>query len=112
MSVAIILPRKSIEKRKRKKIKRGCVNWGDIISPSRKGNIMADIIDLNNKLNYEEKQLLMHSVNIYLEKLHFVIKNGQYYNVSNFVIKSLKVDCEKLLILREKLFSVEVEKID
>lgn len=68
------------------------------------------MLDFNNLITYEEKSLLMHCINTYLEKLDFVIKNGKYYCTGSFVIKDLENDYKKLVELQKKIFLIEIKE--
>ena len=56
----------------------------------------------------EEKKLILHSINIYLEKLDFVLKNSSTYNIDNLTISLLKDDCNNLVNLRSKISLIEI----
>lgn len=67
--------------------------------------------EFDHLITYEEKSLLLHCINTYLEKLDFVINNSKYFCTSDFVIIDLKSDREKLKKLQKKIFLVEVKHL-
>ena len=56
-----------------------------------------------------DKQLLLFSVNNYLDKLNFVFKNWKYYLSSDLTLSLLKSDYKDLKKLRDKLFAINSE---
>lgn len=56
----------------------------------------------------EEKKLILHSINVYLEKLDFVLKNSSTYNIDDLTISLLKDDCNNLVNLRSKISLIEI----
>lgn len=56
----------------------------------------------------EEKKLILHSINVYLEKLDFVLKNSSTYNIDDLTISLLKDDCDNLVNLRSKISLIEI----
>ena len=57
----------------------------------------------------KEKKLILHSINVYLEKLDFVLKNSCTYNIDDFTISLLKDDCNNLVNLRSKISLIEIK---
>lgn len=57
----------------------------------------------------KEKKLILHSINVYLEKLDFVLKNSSTYNIDDFTISLLKDDCNNLVNLRSKISLIEIK---
>ena len=56
----------------------------------------------------KEKKLILHSINVYLEKLDFVLKNSSTYNIDDLTISLLKDDCNNLVNLRSKISLIEI----
>lgn len=56
----------------------------------------------------KEKKLILHSINVYLEKLDFVLKNSSTYNIDDLTISLLKDDCDNLVNLRSKISLIEI----
>ncbi len=56
----------------------------------------------------KEKKLILHSINVYLEKLDFVLKNSSTYNIDDLTISLLIDDCKNLVNLRSKISLIEI----
>lgn len=59
-------------------------------------------------ISEKEKKLILHCINIYLEKLDFIFKNCKFYNIDNFTISLLKDDYNNLVNLRSKISLIEI----
>lgn len=56
-----------------------------------------------------DTMLILHSINVYLEKLSFVLNNSETYNIDYLTISLLKNDYEDLLQLRKKISLIEIK---
>ena len=63
-------------------------------------------------LNDKERNILLHSVNVYLEKLDFVLNNIEYYDVGELTEELLKKDYSDLINLRTKLFCIDIKNLE
>lgn len=72
--------------------------------------MFSDLQELKMLISEEEKKLLLHSINIYMEKIDFILNNYEYYNEPIDVRDSFRSDYETLFLLRQKLFSIELEE--
>ena len=50
------------------------------------------------KITDYDKTLLLHSINCYMEKIEFVLKNSKFYNTDEIIFNDLKND---LTLLKE-----------
>lgn len=65
--------------------------------------------ELKNALTNEEKSLLLHCINSYMEKTLFVMHNKKYYCVNDFVFRGLEDDMVLLKNLQLKIFSIDIK---
>lgn len=65
--------------------------------------------DNNIIINFQDKTLLMHCINNYIEKIEFVLRNSKYYFMDDFLIRSFKDDLKRLKKLIIDLFSIDIK---
>lgn len=62
-------------------------------------------LELVEITNYD-KTLLLHCINCYMEKIEFVLKNSEYYNIDHIIFKDLKRDLMLLKDLQIRFCSI------
>ena len=70
-------------------------------------NTFNQISNLDKFFTYKEKQIILHALTIYLEKLEFVLKNKKYYDVSGDAFFFSKQDYNDVFSLRDKISIIE-----
>lgn len=63
-------------------------------------------LELAKITNYD-KTLLLHSINCYMEKINFVLKNSDFYNIDKIIFDDLKRDLILLKDLQLRICSIE-----
>lgn len=66
----------------------------------------------NNSITYDDYQLLLASINCYIDKIEFNLKNSKYYFFGDFERSFYKKDLSKLKELREKIYSFDINSVD
>lgn len=60
------------------------------------------------KITDYDKTLLLHSINCYMEKIEFVLKNSKFYNTDEIIFNDLKNDLTLLKDLQLRVCSIEL----
>ena len=60
------------------------------------------------KITDYDKTLLLHSINCYMEKIEFVLKNSKFYNTDEIIFNDLKNDLTPLKDLQLRVCSIEL----
>ena len=69
---------------------------------------MEDFLNLNVLDKEYEKSLLLTSINNYIEKIEFLLKNRQFYCIDSIVVNDFKKDLKYLKDLRLRIFLYEI----
>lgn len=69
--------------------------------------------ELQNEIIISEertRELILYSLNNYIEKLNFVVNNAQFYENNLYIECKIKDDLACLEEIRKKVFSIDVKK--